>query len=322
MSKFTKALEKLQDLKQEETEPGRPLPAFSVPDTEPDRRPSWIQGVSEVKNTVPEHSIVTHHFQNSLIAEQYRILRMNLKTNLDKERAQVILVSSSIHNEGKTVTAANLAMSLAESGDAKVALIDGDLRRGRVADYLGLGGKRQGLHEFLADTNGLSPKKVMFRNAKENLVIMPRGEALSNPSGLISSNRFKILIAELRNHFDYIVIDSPPIMAVADAGILSHEADGVLMIIQLGRTPKSIVAHSNMLFKQAGAKMLGYVLTNVEFQTSEYRYDYGYSYNYKPGEQEGAKQRIRRRVKVVGERLQGFENRLAAWWEKKLQSKK
>ncbi len=324
MSKFTKALEKIQELKQEDIEQSkRPVTSFSMTaESEPPRRQSWIQGVTEVKNTVPEHPIVTHHFSNSLISEQYRMLRVNLRTHLDKDKAQVVLVSSAIHGEGKTVTTANLALSLAENSDVKVCVIDADLRRGKLADYLGLGSKRQGLSEYLTDENGLSPKKVMYRNAKENLAIMPRGEHVNNPSGLISSNKFKILLAELRNHFDYIIIDSPPIMAVADAGMLAPVADGVLMVIQLGRTPKSIIGHSSMLFKQSGAKVLGYVLTHVEFHSSEYRYDYGYTYTYEEGAGEGKGDRIRKRLKLTEEHLQGLENKFTDWWQKKILNRK
>lgn len=324
MSKFTKALEKIQELKHDDAERSkRPATSFSIAaESEPPRRESWMQGVTEIKNTVPEHSIVTHHFSNSLISEQYRMLRVNLRTNLDKDKAQVVLVSSAIHGEGKTVTSANLAFALTENDDVKVCVVDADLRCGKLADYLGLGGKRLGLSEYLKDENGLSLRKVMYRNSRENLAIIPRGEHMNNPSGAIGTNKFRILIAELRNHFDYIIIDSPPIMAVADAGMLARDADGVLMVIQLGRTPKSIVGHSSMLFKQSGAKVLGYVLTNVEFHSSEYRYDYGYTYGYDETVPEGKGERIRKRLKLTEEHLEGLENKFTDWWQKKILKRK
>ncbi|OGW86074.1 MAG: hypothetical protein A3C35_04100 [Omnitrophica bacterium RIFCSPHIGHO2_02_FULL_46_11] len=329
MSKFSKALEKLQQERQEKTAVlEKRNPSFEIPEGAEEAPVSWGRGIPTIRNAKPDTRIVTYHYPTSVLTEQYRMLSHNLKTQLDKEGAKVLLVSSSIHGEGKTVTATNLALALTEIGNSKVALIDADLRRGKVGEYLGLEKKLPGLSTFLA--NGLNVKQAMVRNSIENLVIMPSGEVTNNPTSLLGSQKFRVMIAELRNHFDYILVDSPPIMSVADAGILGRDTDGLLMIIQAGRTPKSVIAHANILFKQAGIKMLGYVLTNVEFQSSDYRYYYyAYDQNAEEDENKSFLQRVSTfkdntisRLRNFGSNLENKEHQFNEWWEKRILKKK
>ncbi len=328
MSKFSKALEKIQqDRDIQNNPPEKRNPKFEIPEGTEASAASWKRGIPVAKNAKPDTRIVTYHYPTSVLTEQYRMLSHNLKTQLDKEGAKVILVSSSVHNEGKTVTATNLALALTEMGNSKVALVDADLRRGKVGEYLGLKKDLPGLSNFLS--NGLAVKQAMVCNSVDNLVIIPCGELTNNPSGLLGSQKFKTLIAELRTHFDYVIIDSPPIMAVADAGILGRDTDGLLMVIQSGRTPKSVIAHANILFKQAGIKMLGYVLTNVEFQSADYRYYY-YSYDQYPEENMNKtffermgdlKVKTLRQMQKIGPVLEKKEQQLNQWWEQRFLKK-
>ncbi len=328
MSKFSKALEKIQQGRDKQNNISEKRnPNFEIPEGAEESIVSWDHGIPVAKNAKPDTRIVTYHYPTSVLTEQYRMLSHNLKTQLDKEGAKVILVSSAVHSEGKTVTATNLALALTEMGNAKVALVDADLRRGRVGEYLGLKKDLPGLSNYLS--NGLAVKQAMVRNSVENLVIIPCGELTNNPSGLLGSQKFKTLIAELRNRFDYVIVDSPPIMAVADAGILGRDTDGLLMVIQSGRTPKSVIAHANILFKQAGIKMLGYVLTNVEFQSADYRYYY-YSYDQESEENvnktflekmNDLKARTITQVRKLGPVLEKKEQQLNQWWESKVLKK-
>ena len=328
MSKFSKALEKLQTEREAKTPVVQKRnPNFEIPEGADESQAPWDRGIQIIRNAKPDTRVVAYHYPTSALTEQYRMLSHNLKTQLAKEGAKVILVSSAIHGEGKTVTATNLALSLTEMGNSKVALIDADLRRGRIAEYLGLRKDLPGLSGFLS--NGLAMKQAMVRNSIDNLTIIPSGEATNNPTGLIGSQKFRTLIAELRNHFDYVIVDSPPIMAVADAGILGRDTDGLLMVIQSGRTPKSVIAHANILFKQAGIKMLGYVLTNVEFQSADYRYYY-YSYDHELEENTNKslidrlvdfKENSISRFKKIGPILEKGEQRFNQWWEKKVLKK-
>ena len=329
MSKFSKALEKLQKEREVKTVlPEKQHPSFEIPEGVQEPAANWERGIPTARNAKPDTRIVTYHYPTSVLTEQYRMLSHNLKTQLAKEEAKVILVSSAVHGEGKTVTATNLALALTEMGNSKVALVDADLRRGKVAEYLGLKKDLPGLSSFLS--NGLSVKQAMVRNSIENLVIVPCGEATSNPSALLGSQKFRTLIAELRNHFDYVLVDSPPIMSVADAGILGRDTDGLLMVIQSGRTPKSVIAHANTLFKQAGIRLLGYVLTSVEFQSSEYRYYYS---SYDQDSEDDVNPNFADRLvtfkdrafyyfKKLGPILEEKEQQFNQWWERNVLKKR
>lgn len=330
MSKFSKALEKLQKAREEKEGLNEKRgPHFEIPEGADQNTASWDRGIPVARNAKPDTRIVTYHYPTSLLTEQYRMLSHNLKTQLDKEDAKVILISSAIHGEGKTITATNLALALTEMGNSKVVLIDADLRRGKVGEYLGLTKNLPGLSSYLS--NGLSIKQAMVRNSIDNLTIIPAGELTSNPSGLLGSEKFRALVRELRNHFDYVLIDSPPIMSVADAGILGRDVDGLLMIIQTGRTPKTVIAHANILFRQAGVKLLGYVLTNVEFQSADYRYYYHHHYydQYTDQEQDrsfsarltNVKDRALHELRKLGPFLEKGEQRFNQWWEKKILKK-
>ena len=328
MSRFSKALEKLQTQRALKDNPGEKRhPSFEIPEGAEASSGSWDRGIQVVKNAKPDTRIVTYHYPTSVLTEQYRMLSHNLKTQLAQQGAKVVLVSSSVHSEGKTVTATNLALSLSEMGNTRVALVDADLRRGKVGEYLGLKGNLPGLTSYLS--NGLTVKQAMVRNSIDNLAIIPCGEVTNNPSSLLGSQKFRALIADLRNHFDYVLVDSPPIMAVADAGILGRDTDGLLMIIQSGRTPKSVIAHANILFKQAGVRLLGYVLTNVEFQSADYRY---YYYAYDQNSEEEANKGLMDRVldikdnaagylKKLGSNLEQKEQQFNKWWERKVLKK-
>jgi capsular exopolysaccharide synthesis family protein len=312
MSKFTRALEKIQN---ERNNPknnaagSKKQDVYASANTATNHSPYLERGVPILKNIEPDARLVVQRFPNSFVAEQYRMLRTSLKSQLTKPTGNVILISSSIHSEGKSVTSANLAVCLAENSETRVALVDADLRRGKIADYFGFGNERQGLSNFLS--NGLAIKQVMLRNYLDNLVVIPRGGYAQKPSELIFSNKFRLMINELRQNFDYVLIDAPPIMSAADAGILGREADGVLMVIQLGRTPKSVISHASMLFRQAGLRLLGYVLTHVEYQSSEYRY----YHEYYTRPDEGGDQKKKRRQGRAGSGLRNMEARFNTWWD-------
>ncbi|GEM_PF-570161 len=314
MSKFTKALEKLQ---QEKEKANKILTARSYSDEVPESTPHWETGILSLRNATPDRRVVSYHFPNSLITEQYRMLRTNLTTQFVNFPAKVILISSSVRGEGKTVTATNLAYSLAELRDKKVALVDADLRRGKVGEYLGLGKDRLGLAELLS--KDLSVKDVMVKNSLPNLFIIPRGAVPKNPSELVGSHKFSTLMAELRNCFDYVIVDAPPIMSVADPSMLAREVDGLLMVVQSRGTPRNVVAQANLLFRQAGVKILGYVLTNVEYQSADYR---NYYYQYYTSDQESPfKSRAGLFFKKIRYQVDKVESDLNRWWDKRMTKK-
>lgn len=317
MSKFSLAMKKIESEKVRKERDSRKVPTLHLPaEYEPAAPASWDSGIRQEKNAKPEPCIVTSRYPHSIITEQYRMLRTSLKNQFVKQGVQAVMVSSSINGEGKSVTSTNLAVSLAEEDNVKVALVDADLRRGRIHEYLGFKRPEKGLSNLLAEN--LNPKELFLKSSRSNLCVMPRGDVPKNPSNLISSDRFRLFMAELRSYFDYIIVDAPPIMSVADPGIMAKEVDGVIFVIQIGRTPKSMIAHSNVLFKQSGANMLGYVLTNVEYQTSEYRYYSKYYDAYEDSDKKGIKDKARLHMKRAGFGFDHAEKKFTSWWHRKV----
>ena len=183
-----------------------------------------------------------------------------------------MVITSALHSEGKTITTLNLAIAMAQTvSKPKILLIDGDLRRGRIAKYLGVE-HPLGLSELL---NGkASLVDVLFHIDLENLTFLSSGNVPHNPSELLGSGNMKTLLNEVRERFDFVLIDSPPVIAVTDSGIMGAQTDGVVMVVQAGRTQRGIVAHAAELLEQARANPVGHVLTNIEYHLPEYIYRY------------------------------------------------
>lgn len=216
--------------------------------------------------------IVAFYESSSPVAEQFRTLRTNLLALNVNKPIKVITVTSSINGEGKTVSSINLAVSMAHDLDKKrVLLIDSDLRRGRIHKYLGIR-PELGLTDILADE--INPDEVFINIGINNLTILPAGRVPSNPAELLGSQKFHSLLSLLKEKYDYVILDSPPIIPVTDAGVIGAQTDGVVMVIQAGRTQKGIVKHAEGLLKQAQAKLIGYVITNIQYHIPAYIYRY------------------------------------------------
>jgi receptor protein-tyrosine kinase len=216
--------------------------------------------------------IVAFYESNSPVAEQFRTLRTNLLALNTNKPIKVVTVTSSINGEGKTVSSINLAVSMAHDlNNKKILLIDADLRRGRVHKYLGIN-PDMGLTDLLAD--GTNPDEAFVNIGIKNLTILPAGRIPSNPAELLGSMKFHNLISLLKEKYDYIILDSPPIIPVTDAGLIGARTDGVIMVIQASRTHRGIIKHAEGLLKQAQAKMLGYIMTNVQYHIPAYIYRY------------------------------------------------
>lgn len=216
--------------------------------------------------------VVAFHDPKSEVAEQYRVLRTNIQAINSKYPIKAITITSSIHSEGKTITAINLAISMAQDLNKKqVLLVDADLRRARISKYLGINSEL-GLADLIA--NGSNVDEALLNMGIDNLTILPAGKPPHNPAELLGSTKMKNLIGLLKEKYDYIIIDTPPIISVTDAGLLGAQTDGVIMVVQANRTQKGIVEHGEGLLKQAQAKLLGYILTNVQYHIPGYIYRY------------------------------------------------
>jgi capsular exopolysaccharide synthesis family protein len=195
-------------------------------------------------------------------------------------------VSSALPREGKTTAATNLAVTLAQLGD-KTVVIDADLRKPGVGRLLSLGaGKHAGLSSYLAGVSTLD-LVIVPHPAIPNLSAIPTGPLPPNPADLLSSRKLAEAIAELRKKYKFVVIDSPPIMAATDAVILSVQADGVLLVVRSGETPKEAFTRTCDLLHSVKCHLLGVVLNAVSPNAPDYYYSYRYypySYGYGPQE--------------------------------------
>jgi succinoglycan biosynthesis transport protein ExoP len=232
--------------------------------------------------------LVAQHLPKSQMSEAFRALRTSILLSQADHPPQVILVTSALPREGKTTAAANLAVTLAQLGD-KTVLVDADLRKPGVGRLLNLaGGKYAGLSSYLAGVSSLDLVSVPHP-AIPNLVAIPTGPLPPNPADLLSSHKLVDAIAELRTKFKFIVIDSPPIMAATDAVILSVQADGVLLVVRSGETPKEAFTRTRDLLNSVKCRILGVVLNAVDASAPDYYYSYRYyPYSYGYGPQESA----------------------------------
>ena len=191
--------------------------------------------------------------------EAFRTLRTNLGfLDVDAE-VRVLVVTSSVAGEGKTTVSLNLAAVLAEN-NSKVILVDADLRRPKVAQYLGIGGAL-GLADHVAGRVSLDEAIQPWN--REGLFVLPAGSTPPNPGGLLGSHSVRDLLDQLRRDYDYVIIDAPPLVPVTDAAVVAHLADGALVVARYGRTTRQQLASSTESLSAAQARLLGIVFNRV-----------------------------------------------------------
>lgn len=278
MSKITKALEKAarERLQRLQEQPTVKAKAVEIPLASP----LPIGEIAPVDRIQIDPHIISAADPKSPIAEQYRILRTNLQSLRMRPGAKVFVVTSAVHGEGKSVTAINLAMTLSRQENLRVVLVDADLRKGTVGKWLGLSLDRsEGLAGALQQGGELNGSLIRLQNPP--LAILPAGEHPEQPAELLESSGMRRLLATLRTQFDVIIIDAPPILPVADPGILAAQSDGVLMVVRAGKTQRKTVAQAQALLKQMKANIIGCVLTHVEYYLPGY---YRYYHYYRAGQ--------------------------------------
>lgn len=209
----------------------------------------------------------------SAISEAFRKLRTNLQFLAVDNPPRAIVITSSVPAEGKSTTAINIALALAEA-EHNVVIVDGDLRRPSLHKYLDLVGT-VGFSTVLS--GGTSLSEALQKTRFPGLTALTSGAIPPNPSELLGSQAAKKLLAELRAEFDYVIVDSTPLLAVTDAAILAAAADGVLMMARFGKTKRDELAHAVGSVEGVGASMLGTVFTMLPSRGSS-SYGYGYSY--------------------------------------------
>jgi len=290
--------------------------------------------------------LVTHFAPRSPVSEAYRSLRTNLQFIRTDKKAKAYLITSSSLQEGKTYNVVNLSLSLAQAGE-KVLLIDADLRRPTVHHIFGLE-RQPGLTDYIVGTGELEPRPentvlldttltfntvqtdsgwqnvtnniidlmlgefgiddILKTPGLDNLHIINAGQGLLNPAEILRSPRFKEFLHEVREHYDIIIVDTPPVLPVADAFEVAPEVDGVILVYEVGRIGRGILKRAKVQLENVNANVLGVILNNVKPDVApdfyRYRTDYYYSDDDR-GEKSGPHSRWR---ELVRQPLRSFQN--------------
>lgn len=206
-------------------------------------------------------NLVTENNPISIVSEAYRILRTNLYySNIDK-KIKTILVTSPSGGEGKTVTAANLAVILAQA-NYKTVFVGADLRKPKEGSVFNLNNKI-GLTKVISENLPYSDGVIKYEEV-ENLYIFQAGIIPPNPSDMIQSKTMTQIVEQIKQDFDYVIIDSPPINLVSDAITLAGMSDGVILVIAENETKKDAAKRAVKLLKTIGANVLGAVITKAK----------------------------------------------------------
>ncbi|MFO7557619.1 MAG: polysaccharide biosynthesis tyrosine autokinase [Desulfobacterales bacterium] len=240
-------------------------------------------------NGIPEHippELVTVHSPKSPASESYRSIRTGILFSSADTSPQVIMVTSVSPFEGKTTSAANLAVTLANA-ESRVLLIDGDMRRPRIHKVFGLN-RKIGLSNVLVGTVPL--EDAIVASQVEGLDILPVGAIPPNPSEIIGSQKMGQLLDSLRKKYARVIVDTPPIVSVTDALVLSRMVDRVLLVIRSGETPRPAVKSSLAQLQTVNAKILGAILNAVGVGRDSYYY-YQYSHYYYGEDPEGTERK-------------------------------
>jgi len=242
-----------------------------------------LAGISRIAGATPAEKLVTISYPKSPISEAYRVLRTNLQFSSLDRPVKTIVVTSPNPVEGKSTTAANLGVVMAQAGK-RVIVVDADLRRPTMHRLFGLD-NREGLTTALVTDTPVLDGHLQATGI-DNLRVLSTGPLPPNPSELLGSRRMATLIERLKEEADIVVFDSPPSLAVTDASVLATQADGVLMVTDAGRTRRGSAEQSAVRLRQVGANLLGVVLNRLRSGGGGYYYYYYYH---------GSEKRSRRR---------------------------
>jgi capsular exopolysaccharide synthesis family protein len=208
---------------------------------------------------------------HSPLAESYRHLRTSVLLSTAGRAPKTLLVTSSLPGEGKTTTAVNTAVSLAQTG-ARVVIIDADMRRPRLRSIFGLS-DGAGLSSILSsEVSEADMLRLVIKEEETGLNILTSGPIPPNPAELIGSDQMRRLLEVLQREFTHVVIDSPPITSFTDGVLISTMVDGVLLVVHGGKSSRHVVKRSRQLLNDVGSKIFGVVLNNVSIQSQDYYY--------------------------------------------------
>ncbi|MDF2711873.1 MAG: Non-specific protein-tyrosine kinase [Nonomuraea muscovyensis] len=240
-------------------------------------------GIIGYERDARRNPLIVRRKGRSSRAEAFRSLRTNLQFIGVDRQPKSLVITSCLPNEGKSSTSSNLAITLAQAG-WRVILVDGDLRRPRIPDYLGIEGG-VGLTDVLIGRARLD--EVVQVWGEPRLHVLPSGQIPPNPSELLASQGMRQVLDQLTTDFDMVIIDAPPLLPVTDAATLSAVCDGTMLVARYGRTRQEHIQRGTELLESINARIVGTVLNFVPAKAS--RYDgYGYGYGYDSGPEDAA----------------------------------
>ena len=214
----------------------------------------------------------------SPVTEAYRTIRTNLSFSGVDKQMKIVEVTSAVPNEGKSTVLASLAIVMAQAGK-KVLLVDCDFRNPTQHKLFGLPNK--GVSNCIA--TGGDFHEIIQHIDQKNIDILTSGPVAPNPSEILMSNRMQEFLNTAREEYDYVLVDTPPVMPVTDAAVLSSKTDGVMLVIASGEDKPELVKAAKTRLEQAGANIIGCILNKVKVAGGKYGYGYGgshYGYGY------------------------------------------
>lgn len=227
----------------------------------------------------PDPILCTYYKPKSRKAEVFRAVRTALYFNTRGEGHKVIQITSPNMGDGKTTLSTNLAVSIAQSGK-RIVLIDADFRRPRINKVFGLSNDI-GFTTVL--TGQCELREAIQQTMIPGLMLLTCGPIPPNPAELLTSLRFKELIDELREQFDFVLIDTPPLLVVTDPCVVAPRVDGVLLTIRVAKNGRPVAERARDVLNSLGANVLGVVVNGINLYTGSYGYGYGYNYGYQYG---------------------------------------
>ncbi|GIH71413.1 polysaccharide biosynthesis tyrosine autokinase [Sphaerimonospora thailandensis] len=234
-----------------------------------------VLGVIGYERDARRHPLILRGDGRSSRSESFRSLRTNLQFIGVDSQPKSLVVTSCLPNEGKSSTSTNLAITLAQAG-WRVILVDADLRRSRIADYLGIEGA-VGLTDVLIEKAHLHEAVQAW--GRPGLSVLPSGQVPPNPSELLGSKGMRAVLARLTQDYDMVILDAPPLLPVTDAAALGAVCDGALLVVRYGKTRREQVTRAVELLSSVNARLVGAVLNFTPVKQDGY---YGYGYDPEP----------------------------------------
>ncbi len=274
MSRIEKALEKAVKLRESAVKTVRSV-EWNATETRRET-PTFPMGEPLVDSSRIDRHVVCITDPQSSVAEQYRKLRARIVRTAERDNFNTLMIASSDSGEGKTITAINLAVAIANEIDHTVLLVDADLRNPSVHKYLGLQSE-YGLSDYL--TNKIRLSDALVKTGIGKLVLLPAGTPTENPAELLASEKMKNLVDEMKHRYPdrYLIFDSAPVLLAADTLSLCNYMDGILFVVQADRTAPKAAATAVSLLK--GSNVIGAVFNNVPPYLGQNLYPY-YYYRY------------------------------------------